>query len=101
MCNSYENLEGGFTSDAIIDMCGGFEESFELNQTDSATTRHNIWKILSKSKVYKSLSTAFIDHHPNEPEKLQPTGLSKVILKYFIFLLDFNYKCLLIRIKLT
>ncbi len=30
ICGSYETLEGGFTTDALVDMSGGIEESFNL-----------------------------------------------------------------------
>ncbi|RNA23343.1 calpain-5-like, partial [Brachionus plicatilis] len=35
VCGSYENLEGGFTTDALIDMSGGIEESLFLDKKNS------------------------------------------------------------------
>jgi hypothetical protein len=32
VCGSYEALEGGFTTDALVDMSGGIEESYDLTE---------------------------------------------------------------------
>lgn len=39
LCGSYEAMEGGFTTDALIDMTGGIEEAFELNSTATAGSK--------------------------------------------------------------
>lgn len=39
LCGSYEAMEGGFTTDALIDMTGGIEEAFELNNAATAGSK--------------------------------------------------------------
>ena len=44
---SYENLEAGQTSDALIDMSGGLQEQFDLKNI-SAFNKANLWMYLDK-----------------------------------------------------
>ncbi len=80
VCGScYENLEGGYTSDALVDMSAGLEENFVLNNADSLKTRENLWNILCKSRELKSMNAAYIEPDPDVYEETQPNGLVKVI----------------------
>lgn len=45
---SYENLDGGFTSDALIDMSGGIAETLTLKSLDYKQ-RDELWKILKQA----------------------------------------------------
>ncbi len=80
VCGSYENLEGGYTSDALIDMCGGLEENFFLDSRDSQKERDSLWNILCKSRQLKSMNAAYIEPDPYIYEAKLPNGLVRVIL---------------------
>ena len=80
VCGSYENMEGGYVSDALIDMSGGIEENFELDNSDSASVRTNLWNILVKSRYFKSMNGAYIKPDPYVSEDKLPNGLVKVKL---------------------
>jgi hypothetical protein len=77
VCGSYENMEGGFPSDALIDMSGGIEETFQLKKNDGQASKDNLWMILVKSRQFKSMNAAFLEPDPYEPEKKLPNGLIK------------------------
>ena len=72
---------GGFTSDALIDLSGGIEENFELNNSDDSNKRNNLWDIICKSRKHNSMNAAYIDPDPNVIEQKLPNGLVKVIIK--------------------
>jgi hypothetical protein len=57
LCGSYEAMEGGFTTDALIDMTGGIEEAFELNISSAATQefREQIRRVLWQAFLRKSM----------------------------------------------
>jgi len=74
-------LIGGFTSDALIDLSGGIEENFELNNSDDSNKRNNLWDIICKSRKHNSMNAAYIDPDPNVIEQKLPNGLVKVIIK--------------------
>lgn len=63
---TYENLEGGFTSDALIDMTGGIEETLALNRKQDEKEKTKIWKILSRSRQLKSLNACYIEQSDEE-----------------------------------
>ncbi|RMZ95081.1 calpain-3 isoform X2 [Brachionus plicatilis] len=53
VCGCYEALEGGFTTDALIDMSGGIEEIYNLI---------NIRKTLYSNRFFPSHDTQSLDH---------------------------------------
>jgi len=57
LCGSYEAMEGGFTTDALIDMTGGIEEAFELNTPSTATKdfKEQIKRVLWQAYLRKSM----------------------------------------------
>jgi hypothetical protein len=57
VCGSYEAMEGGFTTDALIDMTGGIEEAFELNSSSTAATdfKEQIKRVLWQAYLRKSM----------------------------------------------
>ena len=57
LCGSYEAMEGGFTTDALIDMTGGIEEAFELNSAATATQefKEQIKRVLWQAYLRKSM----------------------------------------------
>ena len=57
LCGSYEAMEGGFTTDALIDMTGGIEEAFELNSAATATKefKEQIKRVLWQAYLRKSM----------------------------------------------
>ncbi len=50
-------MEGGFTTDALIDMTGGIEEAFELNNPSAATKdfKEQIKRVLWQAYLRKSM----------------------------------------------
>ena len=50
-------MEGGFTTDALIDMTGGIEETFELNTRSAATSsfKKQIKCVLWQAYLRKSM----------------------------------------------
>lgn len=71
-------MEGGFTSDALIDMSGGIEESFTLDKRASQKNKDDLWKILRKSRELKSMNAAYLEPDPYVTEEKLPNGLVKV-----------------------
>ena len=66
VCGSYEALDGGFTSDALIDMSGGIEEIFDLKQirrtlnssvrnVDDKLNHNQFWEVLINARKKKSV----------------------------------------------
>ena len=50
----YEFLNGGLTADALIDLCGGVEESFEVNRMQ----KHDydrFWRLMTKAHKFNSM----------------------------------------------
>ncbi len=50
-------MEGGFTTDALIDMTGGIEEAFELENPSTATKdfKEQIKRVLWQAYLRKSM----------------------------------------------
>ena len=50
-------MEGGFTTDALIDMTGGIEEAFDMNNTAAATAdfKEQIKRVLWQAYLRKSM----------------------------------------------
>jgi hypothetical protein len=50
-------MEGGFTTDALIDMTGGIEEAFELNNPSTTTKdfKEQIKRVLWQAYLRKSM----------------------------------------------
>ena len=66
VCGSYEALDGGFTSDALIDMSGGIEEIFDLKQirrtlnssvrnVDDKLNHNQFWEVLINARKKQSV----------------------------------------------
>lgn len=77
VCSNYENLEGGFTSDALIDLTGGIQETFPLKSVRNEKERDTLWRIISKSSDAKSMAAAYIEPNPSIHEERLPNGLIK------------------------
>jgi hypothetical protein len=76
LCGCYENLDGGSTTDALIDMSGGIEETFEIKSMRGAyAQKEEIWQVLVKSRQHKSLIGASIAPNPRIREAKLPNGL--------------------------
>ncbi len=75
LCGCYENLDGGMTTDALIDMTGGIQEQFEINKKQTEIERNEMWHILVKSRQHKSLIGASIAPNPNIREARLRNGL--------------------------
>lgn len=75
LCGNYENLDGGNTTDALIDMTGGIQESFEIKEMRNESSRNEIWQILCKSRQHKSLIGASIAPNPRIKEARLSNGL--------------------------
>ncbi len=50
-------MEGGFTTDALIDMTGGIEEAFELNNPSTITKdfQEQVKRVLWQAYLRKSM----------------------------------------------
>jgi calpain, invertebrate len=70
---NYEVLDAGQTYDALIDMSGGVEESFNLK--DLGASKANFWNILSKSFEKKSILGCSINPDPSIREARMTNGL--------------------------
>lgn len=58
LCGSYEAMEGGFTTDALIDMTGGIEETFDLNTgpgTNNFQFKEQIKHVLWQAHLRESM----------------------------------------------
>jgi hypothetical protein len=75
LCGSYENLDGGSTSDALIDMTGGIQEQFEIKNKQSEAEKNEMWQILLKGHQHKSLIGASIAPNPRVREARLNNGL--------------------------
>ena len=75
LCGNYENLDGGSTTDALIDMTGGIQESFEIKDKQTETQKKEMWEILIKSRQHKSLIGASIAPNPRVREARLANGL--------------------------
>lgn len=75
MCGSYENLDGGMTTDALVDMTGGIQESFEIKDMRTDKQKDEIWDMLVKSRKHKSLIAASIAPKPRIREARLSNGL--------------------------
>jgi hypothetical protein len=71
----YENLDGGNTTDALIDMTGGIAETFEIKDKRTVAERDEIWQVLIKSRQHKSLIGASIAPNPRVREARLSNGL--------------------------
>ena len=60
-------------SEALIDMSGGIEESFEIKNMQTTTQKDEIWQILVKSRQHKSMIGCSIAPNP----RLKEARLSK------------------------
>lgn len=77
-CGSYENLEGGFTTDILIDLTGGIEENFDLkNKKANLKERDQLWSVLSKARGLNSMNGCYIEPDPNIFEAKLANGLVK------------------------
>jgi len=80
LCGSYEAMEGGFTTDALIDMTGGIEEAFELNSTATAGSKEfqeQIKTVLRQAYYRQSMIGCSITADPKITEARLDNGLVK------------------------
>lgn len=75
LCGNYENLDGGNTTDALVDMTGGIQESFEIKEMRTEAMKNEIWQILVKSRQHKSLIGSSIAPDPRVKENRLTNGL--------------------------
>lgn len=75
LCGCYENLDGGHTTDALIDMTGGIQEIFEIKDMRRESLKNDIWKVLVGSRKHKSLIGASIAPNPRIREARLSNGL--------------------------
>jgi calpain, invertebrate len=73
---SYENMEGGQTNDALIDMSGGIQENYDLKKIDSKT-RRELWDVLKKGFDFHSIMGCSIIPDANTREARMANGLVK------------------------
>ncbi|CAF1568337.1 unnamed protein product, partial [Didymodactylos carnosus] len=77
VCGSYEAMEGGFTTDALIDMTGGIEEAFELNGVTTPDFKDQVKRVLWQAYLRKSMLGCSITADPNVTEARLSNGLVK------------------------
>ncbi|CAF3599350.1 unnamed protein product [Rotaria sp. Silwood1] len=79
ICGSYEAMESGLTTDALIDMTGGIEEAFELNDPSTATNefKEQVKRVLWQAYLRKSMLGCSITADPRVTEARLPNGLVK------------------------
>ena len=75
VCGSYQNMDGGQTTDALIDMTGGIQESFVIKDKQTEAQKKDMWKIIVKSSQHKSLIGASIEPNPRIREARLANGL--------------------------
>ena len=75
LCGCYENLDGGSTTEALIDMSGGIEETFEIKNMRALAQKEEIWQIMIKSRQHKSLIGSSIAPNPRIREARLTNGL--------------------------
>ena len=81
---SYEALEGGFTTDALVDMSGGVQETFNLKKFRNKSLKcfytkeyEDIWEVLIQARNKKSVICCNLDPDENEKEQVLTNGLVK------------------------
>lgn len=75
MVGAYENLDGGSTTEALIDMTGGIQETFDLKSMRSESQKKELWEVIIKSRKHKSLIGASIAPNPRVREARMSNGL--------------------------
>ena len=75
LCGCYENLDGGTTTEALIDMSGGIEESFTIKSMQTSAQRDELWDIIVKSRKHKTMIGASIAPNPSLREARLSNGL--------------------------
>jgi calpain, invertebrate len=68
-------LLGGETTDALIDMTGGIQESFEIKDMRTDKQKNEIWDLIIKSRKHKSIIAASIAPKPRIREARLANGL--------------------------
>lgn len=71
---------GGFTSDSLIDMSGGIQDTLSIRDLRTEQERSNIWHLIVKSRQLKSITAAFLEPDPRIKEDRLTNGL--VLGKY-------------------
>ena len=71
----YENLDGGSIAEALIDMSGGIEESFDIKNMQNTKQKDEIWDVLVKSRQHKSMIGTSIAPNPRIREAKLSNGL--------------------------
>ncbi|CAF0866413.1 unnamed protein product [Brachionus calyciflorus] len=75
MSGCYENLDGGNTTDALIDMTGGIQETFDIKEMKREAHKNDMWKVLVNSRKHKSLIGSSIAPNPRIREARLYNGL--------------------------
>lgn len=68
---NYELLDGGFSSDALVDLTGGIQESFLMKDFK----QNDLWEIIINARKLNSMIASFIQPNPYEREYCYPNGL--------------------------
>lgn len=78
---SYEALDGGLTSDALVDMSGGVTEKFNLDKLRENSMDHagldKFWSILCQAQRKRSVVCCSIETDPNCIDSRMMNGLIK------------------------
>lgn len=72
---SYEGLDAGQTTDALIDMTGGIEETYDLKEVPN---KHAFFDVLGNALAHDAMMGCSINADPNIKEGMNKN--TKVIL---------------------
>lgn len=75
LMGNYQNLNGGWTSDALVDMTGGIQESMNIKSFTAYGQTDQLWELIMKTRKFKSLIGASINPDPRIREARLPNGL--------------------------
>lgn len=76
MYGNYENLDAGQTTDALIDMSGGLEETFDLTKM-GIIEKEELWSILFQAYHKNSIMGCSMIPDPSVREAKLANGLVK------------------------
>ena len=75
LVGNYQNLNGGSTTDALVDMTGGIQESMDMKYFEAYGRQNDLWELIMRTRKYKSLIGASINPDPRIREARLPNGL--------------------------